>query len=331
MRYVILGSGAVGGTIGYMLHQAGHDVVLIARGAHLEALQTSGLSVHTAAGVEHANIPAVATPAAANIVDGDVVFLATKTQDTPDALAALTSAASASTVVISAQNGVENERLLIRHFENVYAMCVILPAAHVEPGAIECYGSPWVGILDLGRYPTEVDEFTHRMAGLLERAGFRSRADPAIMRMKYAKLIRNLHNAVEALAGPEAKSSDVTERCRQEAFRVLAAAAIEVASLEEAQSRREGFRALTLGEGGDRTIGSSSWQSLMRKLGSIETDYLNGEIVFLGRMYGVPTPANLIVQQQAHRFAMAMNEPGSMTLEELKALIESEVHAPQGS
>ena len=46
-RYVIYGAGAIGGVVGARLHQSGHEVVLIARGAHLEAIQTHGLTLTT--------------------------------------------------------------------------------------------------------------------------------------------------------------------------------------------------------------------------------------------------------------------------------------------
>ena len=61
----------------------------------------------------------------------------------------------------------------------------------------------------------------------------------------------------------------------------------------------------------------SSWQSLMRRQGSIETDYLNGEIVFLGRKHGIPTPFNAVLQRVANEMAAAREPPGKHTAEEL--------------
>jgi len=59
--------------------------------------------------------------------------------------------------------------------------------------------------------------------------------------------------------------------------------------------------------------GGSGWQSVVRGAGSIETDYLNGEIVLLGRRLGVPTPLNQVVQGLARETVNAGREPGWLT------------------
>ncbi|MBV8960869.1 MAG: ketopantoate reductase family protein, partial [Actinobacteria bacterium] len=73
---------------------------------------------------------------------------------------------------------------------------------------------------------------------------------------------------------------------------------------------------------GERRGGGSSWQSLRRRTGSIEADYLNGEIVMLGRLHGVPTPANALLQQVANRMAADGAPPGSVDVEDLLAQLE---------
>ena len=65
----------------------------------------------------------------------------------------------------------------------------------------------------------------------------------------------------------------------------------------------------------------------MRGTGNIETDYLNGEIVTLGRLHGVPTPANTVVQRVGNRVVAAGAEPGSVSIDELQAMIEVEASA----
>ena len=331
MRYVIFGAGAVGGTIGYRLHDSGHDVLLIARGAHLEKLQTHGMTVRRPDGEVTAKIPAVGSPQDARPGEGDVVVLSTKTQDSAPALSALAAAASPGVAVVCAQNAVENERLALRYFERVYALVVMLPAAHIEAGVIHSFGVPVPGILDVGRYPRGVDQTSTRIAQDLQAAGFRSQADAEIMRKKYYKLVTNIHNAVEAIAGFEAKASDITDRARSEALTVLAAAGISVASAEEDKARRAGFSNADKVAGSGALLGNSSWQSLARRLGSIETDYLNGEIVMLGRLHGVPTPINLAIQQQARRLALSDAAPGSLSLDELRIIVDrATVRAVEG-
>jgi 2-dehydropantoate 2-reductase len=75
-------------------------------------------------------------------------------------------------------------------------------------------------------------------------------------------------------------------------------------------------------DAGDRPRGgSSTWQSVARASGRIETDYLNGEIVLLGRLHGVATPVNEALQALAARLARERGRPGSVPLAEIEAAI----------
>ena len=69
-------------------------------------------------------------------------------------------------------------------------------------------------------------------------------------------------------------------------------------------------------EGRDRT-GGSTWQSLARGATTLEGDYLNGEIVLIGRKHQIPTPVNLLLQQEAAALARVGGRPGSVTPAEL--------------
>ena len=319
-RYIVYGAGAVGGTIGARLHQAGHDVTLIARGAHLQALQDDGLRLQTPDEDVVLAVPSVGGPGEVDWQDGEVVVLAMKTQDTAPALARLAATAPPGTAVVCAQNGVENERLALRMFPHVYGVCVMLPAAHLEPGLVQAHGAPMSGLLDIGRYPDGVDAVAERVASDLCGARFSSEAVPAIMRLKYRKLVMNLGNAIEAAAGSMARAGDVYARAATEGEAVLAAAGIDVASAEEDTARRGDLMRMRP-VGGKRRDGGSSWQSLARASGSVETDYLNGEIVLLGRRLGVPTPVNEGLQRLANRLAADHRPPGALSPEELEAAL----------
>jgi 2-dehydropantoate 2-reductase len=69
---------------------------------------------------------------------------------------------------------------------------------------------------------------------------------------------------------------------------------------------------------GEERGGSSSWQSLVRGTGSIEADFLNGEIALLGALHGVPTPLNRAVQTLAARAALERHAPGQTSVEEIR-------------
>lgn len=315
MRYVIVGAGAVGGAIGGWLARYGREVVLVARGAHAAALAAGGLVLHGPDGEQVVHPPVATTTAEIDWRAGDVVVLAVKSQDSVAALDALAATAPVRLPVVCAQNGVANERMALRRFARVYAMCVILPATHLAPGLVEMAGN---GILDLGCYPRGTDEVAEQIAADLTAAGFVSRADPEVMRRKYTKLLLNLGNALEAACGPAARSSPLVEAARAEARACYAAAGIAFASPAEDRERR---RHLHVDPG--RAGGGSSWQSLARGSGSIEADYLNGEVVLLGRLAGIPTPVNLGLQRLANRLARERRPPGSLTPDEAAAEIGS--------
>jgi 2-dehydropantoate 2-reductase len=320
MRIVIYGAGGVGGVVGGRLHQAGHDVVLIARGDHLAALRRDGLTLRSPDATVVLPIPAVGSPGEARLRPGDVVVLAMKSQHTVDAVAELARVAPPDVAVACAQNGVENERVALRSFADVYAISVMLPATHLAPGVVDASSTPVTGMLDVGRYPAGVDATAEAIAGAFASATFDSVARPDVMRWKYRKLILNLGNAVEAVAGTSARDSPLLERAVAEAEAVLDAAGIDRASPDEDLARR-GDRLRMRPIDGERRPGGSSWQSLHRGSGSIETDYLNGEIVLLGRCHGVPTPVNALLQRLARDAASSGRPPGAMTADEVLGLL----------
>jgi len=320
VRFVVYGAGAIGGAIGGRLFQHGHEVVLIARGAHYEAMRDHGLRLVDPDDDVTLPVPVVDAPARMQLTADDVVVLAMKTQDTADALAALTATAPAAIAIVCAQNGVANELMTLRHFAGVYAMCVMCPAQHLEPGVVEASSAPITGLLDLGRYPEGIDERAHAIAAALAASTFDSVPRADIMRWKYTKLLMNLANAVEGLCGGGDAAAELSRRARSEGAAVLRAAGIDAASRDEDRERRGTLMNVRPIAGAVRG-GGSSWQSLARGTGTIETDYLNGEIVLLGRLHDVPTPVNAALQRVARELAATGAAPGSMSMDLLEASI----------
>jgi 2-dehydropantoate 2-reductase len=319
LRFVVYGAGAVGGVIGGRLHQSGHEVLLIARGEHLRAIEETGLRIESPADAATHRIPAVENPSQAELSEGDVVLLAVKSQDTSFALRELEAAAPGGLPVVCAQNGVANERAALRLFGEVYGVHVMLPAAHLEPGLVQASSAPITGLLDIGRYPAGTDELAHELSAAFNASTFDSRALADVMRWKYRKLIMNLGNAVEALIAVGAEQDELARRAEEEGEACLRAAGIEFASRDEDRERRRDL--LRLGPiGGRERGGGSSWQSLARGSGTIEADYLNGEIVLLGRLHGFPTPVNELLQRLANRWAAERRPPGGLTIGEFEKL-----------
>jgi 2-dehydropantoate 2-reductase len=320
MRIVVLGAGGIGGTIGARLHLSGHEVVLVARGAHGEALRSRGLRFVAPDGQVDLQIPAYAHPSEVAWRADDVLVLATKSQDTEAAARDVVAAAGPGLPVVSAQNGVANERTLARWFEHVHGICVMLPTQHLEPGVVVAHSSPTTGILDLGRFPGGTDEIDEALAEALRGSRFESVPRDDVMRWKYRKLVNNLGNAVQALAGERLGGPEVTEVLDllvAEAERVFTAAGIEPVTEAEDDERRADHLRLQPIAGADRG-GGSTWQSLARGSG-VETDYLNGEIALLGRLHGEPTPANARIQELITQVVAGGDGPGSMTPVQLLA------------
>jgi 2-dehydropantoate 2-reductase len=326
MRYVVVGAGAVGGTVGGRLYDAGRDVLLVARGAHAAVMQRDGLRLAMPDRVLTLHPPIATSVRDVSFGSEDVVLLATKSQDTAAVLDDIATQ-QADVPIACLQNGVANERMALERFTDVYGVVVMLPAVLLEPGRIDAQGQPFSGLLDIGRAPSGVDDIAKQIAADLSDSGFVSQPVPDIMRWKYAKLLRNLGNAIEALCKPENGSddlapdymsviSDVDKRLQDEAIACFEAAGITWTRDEEWFARRKDQVHWTPVEGRDRA-GGSSWQSLARGSGSIEADYLNGEIVALGRRHGVPTPVNSRLQRLATAAATAGARPGSMTAAEL--------------
>jgi 2-dehydropantoate 2-reductase len=321
MRFVVLGAGAIGGAVGGRLFQQGFDVTLVARGEHGRALR-SGLVLEDPK--ERVTLPVPAVEDVRELswdgdADGDVVvLLAVKGQHTDHALAQL-SAAPATTPVVCMQNGVENERRTLRHFPRTYGMCVMCPASQLRPGVVQVHSVPVSGLLDLGSFPDGLDAQAHAIAAAIDTTTFESVARADIMRWKYRKLLMNLANAVEALCGPSGRFSPLAKEAQREGKQALAAAGIEPVSAEEDRARRGDQLQMAPTASGEWQ-GGSSWQSLARGAGTIEVEYLNGEIVLLGGLHGVATPVNALLQRLALRAAAQGTPPGTWKIEELSAL-----------
>jgi 2-dehydropantoate 2-reductase len=113
------------------------------------------------------------------------------------------------------------------------------------------------------------------------------------------------------------------QRAAEEGTAVMDAAGIDYVQHEEDAQRRGSL--LNYGQvGGSERGGGSTWQSLTRATGSIETDFLTGEIVLQGRLHGVATPVNEVLQRLANQLATQHQSPGFWSEDEVLAMLPSE-------
>jgi thiosulfate/3-mercaptopyruvate sulfurtransferase len=332
-RYVIVGAGAIGATVAAQLTMAGVPSVLVARGDNGVALREKGLLFVRPDGEHRVPVEVAGGPDEVRLGADDVLVLATKSQDTEQALKdwAHRPVRGAETVpVLSLQNGMENERAALRRFPQIIGAVVWLPASHMAAGEVVARAKPVTGAFWIGPYPPSPppghSPVAEGIAADLRTAGFHANTVDDIVSWKAAKLLSNLANALDALYQPSDLRSRVSDALREEGRHVLRAHGIEPAPFIGAAVEVRADVVATEIPG--RTVPhSSTWQSLART-GSVETDYLNGEIVLLARLAGDEAPLNEAVQRRLAKATREGVQAGSLTDEDLAgdlpaALMES--------
>ncbi len=315
MRIIIHGVGAVGGVLATALAATGAEVIGIARGDRLAAIQKTGLTLRSPEGETFARFTGAASPAEIEFRDDDMILLTVKSQDSAAALDDLRAAGVTDQPIFCAQNSVANEDMALRLFPNVHGINVMMPTEYRTPGETLVFGKPKHGIFDIGRYPHGSDAADHALADALEAADVACFVTDDVMACKYGKLLVNLGNIVEAALGRGTDAGEILETLRAEGRAVLDAAGISYADVGGNDPRRESLLNIVEIEGITR-IGSSSSQSLARGAGRIETDYLNGEIALIARRIGIAAPANSFAARLAARLARGGAAPGSVTQDE---------------
>jgi 2-dehydropantoate 2-reductase len=322
MRTIIYGAGAIGGTVGGHLARAGYEVLLIGRPAHVNAIRQNGLHFVTLGGTYDLRLPAVTGPQEIDWRQDDAVLLCVKGQDTEAAMRQLRAAVQ-DVPVFCLQNGVRNEEIVGRFFPRVYGVMVRVGGVHLNPGEVIARRDP-PGLLVIGRYPSGTDNLAEAVGRQLRTAGFYVLVTAGIMPYKYGKLLGNLSNAIGAITDARGGRDDdyarIAEAARDEARRLLTRAGIRWVPSEALAQEVPGFGDPPRGTV-DVPAGSSTWQSLARRQGTVESDFLNGEIVRLAARLGAETPVNAGLARIAADMAARGEPPGKYTAAELRALL----------
>ncbi|WP_273845661.1 ketopantoate reductase family protein [Rubrobacter calidifluminis] len=311
MKVAVVGAGAVGSLVGGLLWEAGEDVTLVGRGEHVRRINERGLHVSGAGGRR------VLRPKAAHSLEEspDIVLLATKTQDLADACREVAPLVPEDAPVVTMQNGVRCDEIAREFFspQQIVGCVVFFSASYLEPGEVR-----WQvrGRLIVG------EPFAPGSGHLQETRELLSKALPVrisrdILASRWTKLIFNLNNALPAITGLpmqriyfDPATSEIPLRVMREGIEVAYGAGFRLDLSPAALAMRamvrlpEGIPGKVLGILGRTPVGrepifGSTWQSIKR--GSrTEVDYLNGEIVELGRKIGRKTPYNERVVELVH-------------------------------
>jgi 2-dehydropantoate 2-reductase len=285
MKIAVMGAGAVGCYYGGMLARAGHEVVLVGRPLHVDAVRRDGLRLQALAFDER--LPVQASTDAAALQGARLVLCCVKSGDTETAAAQMRPHLAPDALVLSLQNGVDNAERLRRVLpQEVVAAVVYVAAEMAGPGHVRHHGR---GELVLGQCSRGEE-----LVQLLAAAGVPAEVHPDVRGVLWGKLIINCaYNAMSALAqrpyGELVQGQGVTAVMRDvvaECLAVAAADGVPVPADIEATVLR---LAATM-----PTQHSSTAQDLARGKPT-EIDHLNGYVVRRGEALGVPTPANRVL------------------------------------
>ncbi|UMB69420.1 ketopantoate reductase family protein [Mycobacterium paraterrae] len=336
-RYVIVGAGAIGGTVGGVLTRAGVATVLVARGPHAETLAANGLTLRTPDGTFQTPVAAVSDAAEVRLTPDDVLVFTTKTQQLDVALQqwvdqpvhgpeGVLGTAGELLPALTALNGVVAEDKSLRYFRRVYGVCVWLPAVHLTAGEVIVRSWPVVGQFHVGRWPVGLssdsdDDVLQDVNAAWTSAGVRINVVDDIAPWKYNKLISNLGNAVGALASQDGDLGRIVAALQAEAEAVLRDAGIDFVSFEVSTAARVDGPTPRPVPGVDTGAGNSTWQSLSRNTGDVETDYFNGEIVRIAHQHGIAAPLNSTVARLARETVRTHAGPGQYSAAQLADLL----------
>lgn len=286
IKVAVMGAGAVGCYFGGMLARAGHEVALIARPQHVEAITRDGLRMETRSFDEHVRLAASSEPSA--MKSAQLVLFCVKSTDTESAGALIRPHLPADALVLCLQNGVDNaDRLRTVLPQHAVAAAVVYVATEMAgPGHVKHHGR--------GELVIEPSGASEAVAQALIAAGVPTEISDNVRGALWAKLILNCaYNAVSAIAQlPYGKT--VQGVGVQDVMRDVVAECLAVAQAEGVQVPGDVDAAIRKIAETMPSQFSSTAQDLARGKPT-EIDYLNGLIVKRGEALGVATPANRVL------------------------------------
>jgi 2-dehydropantoate 2-reductase len=294
MRFVIMGTGGIGGFFGARLAAAGEDVWFIARGKHLDVLKHHGLRINSTAGTF--NIPSgKMTDDIASIGPADVILFCVKSYDTEAAAKQLSPILKDDSLIIPLQNGVDSGQTIRRSITrgDVYGGVAYISSRITAPGEITEVG----GFQRIVFGPQEPKLNVHASAvhEALLRAGIKSQVQDDITKELWRKLIfiasMGSLTALSRLTHGEILGNPQTVRLMFDAMREAESVAwklgVDIEPVDETRVL-EGLKRFS-----DDTRSSMYFDLIAGK--PLEIEALNGTIVRLGERLGVPTPVHRVI------------------------------------
>jgi 2-dehydropantoate 2-reductase len=293
-KIVIFGSGGVGGYFGARLAAAGNDVTFVARGQHFEAIRARGLRVISPLG--DISLPEVkAVNKVASVDQADFVFLTVKLWDTLEAIPQLVPLAERGAAVISFQNGIEKDGVLLDVLprQSVMGGVSYISATIQEPGVVRHLGP--IQNLVFGELDGQRSQRAVSLFEACEGAGIGARISPEIEREIWEKFVFlvGLSASTAAMRQPigTIRTNPQTRGFLLDVMRetVNVGRARGVAIPEDYAEKRLDFCDTLPHE-----MTASMLQDLLRG-NRLELPWLSGAVAELGRQMGIPVPRNRAV------------------------------------
>lgn len=294
MRIAVFGTGSVGGFFGGKLAQAGEEVVFIARGAHLEAIQQNGLRVESVGGDFHI-FPARAESDPGAVGPVEAVLVGVKAWQVPEAAQAIQPLVGSGTFVIPLQNGVEAPSQLVEVLgeQHVLGGLCRISSLVAGPGLIRHVAiEPYIAFNWLDARP---DPRTEQLRAAFTRVGVKAEIPPDIQVKIWEKFV-----FIAAISGVGAvtRAPAGVLRSVPETRYMLQAAIYEVAAVGRA-------RGIPLAEQLEQntlrfidSIPPGTLASMQRDISEnrpSELECQNGAVVRLGQACGIPTPVHAFI------------------------------------
>ncbi len=317
-KIAVIGAGAIGSLVGGLLSRAGEDVTLIGRKAHVDAINEKGLVIEGVLGEMRVNVKAT------EHLDfkPDLVLLTVKTQDV-EAVAHEIKPYVSGVPVVTMQNGVRSDDIAAEVLgkENIVSCVVLLAGTFLETGRV-IYSSR--GRFVIGSPYGFDGEQLENVAAVLNKI-IPTRIIKDIRCARWTKLIVNLNNAIPAITGLSIQETGAKPELRKLSFFLMKEGVdvtklsdinlcnlpgIPIGMLKRIFNMPVPIATLMLGflmkytgavpkSMGTLPVLGSTLQSIKRGK-STEIDYLNGEIVALGKKSGKPVPYNSAIVNMVH-------------------------------
>jgi 2-dehydropantoate 2-reductase len=329
MNIVILGAGAVGSVLGGLLAVRKHDVLLVCRETHADAIALNGgLRLRSATGDYFAHLRASTTFTASDLPEHVCVFITAKSYDTVRCVEMLSAIAKRDIPVVCFQNGVTNEEIAAEHFDNVYGGVCRMTCSVIQAGQASFRQR---GRIIVGKYPKGSDALAKKLAEAFEDAGCQATVSRNIMCDRWLKLAVNTLSTFHAIIDPRDHDSneffELKVAILEEARNLLKARKLRPKScdgkdpsIDEVIAELKRPRAPRASSG--MKVRNSTWQNLYLKRPLIENDYFHTPFIELGRSHDIPVPYNEVALELVEKCHADKVGPEALRLSDVLRAIE---------